>query len=46
MLEQDESPGIVLSKGSTEMLEKLNEIIEEMISDGTIAELEDKWLKQ
>lgn len=46
VLEQDESPGIVLSKGSTEMLEKLNEIIEEMISDGTIAELEDKWLKQ
>jgi polar amino acid transport system substrate-binding protein len=46
VLENDENPGIVLPKGSTEMLEKLNKIIDDMMADGTIAELEEKWLKQ
>jgi len=46
VLENDENPGIVLRKGSDEMLEKLNKIIDDMMADGTIAELEEKWLKQ
>ena len=46
VLEKDEDPGIVLQKGSTEMLEKLNKIIDEMMADGTIEELENKWFKQ
>jgi ABC-type amino acid transport substrate-binding protein len=46
VLEKDEDPGIVLQKGSAEMLEKLNKIIDEMMADGTVKELEDKWFKQ
>ena len=46
VLENDENPGIVLRKGSDEMLEKLNKIIDDMMADGTIAKLEEKWLKQ
>ncbi len=46
VLEKEENPGIVLKKGSTEMLEKLNEIIKEMKEDGTIQQLEEKWIKQ
>jgi len=46
VLENDENPAIALRKGSTEMLEKLNKIIDEMIADGTIAQLEEKWLKE
>lgn len=46
VLENDENPGIVLPKGSTEMLEKLNKIIDDMMADGTIQQLEEKWLKQ
>lgn len=45
-LENDEDPGIVLKKGSTEMVEKLNKIIDDMVADGTIAKLEDKWFRQ
>ena len=43
-LEKDESPGIVLPKGSDETVEKLNGIIEDMKDDGTLKALEDKWL--
>lgn len=39
------SPCIVLPKGSDEMLEKLNSIIEDMKEDGTLKALEDKWLE-
>jgi ABC-type amino acid transport substrate-binding protein len=39
------SPCIVLPKGSDEMLEKLNGIIEDMKEDGTLKALEDKWLE-
>ena len=46
VLENDENPGIVLRKGSTEMIEKLNKIIDDMMADGTIQQLEEKWLKQ
>lgn len=46
VLEKDEDPGIVLQKGSTEMIEKLNKIIDEMMEDGTVKQLEDKWFKQ
>lgn len=46
VLENDENPGIVLQKGSTEMIEKLNKIIDDMMADGTIEQLEEKWLKQ
>jgi len=46
VLEKDENPGIVLKKGSTDMLEKLNGIIQEMKDDGTIQQLEEKWIKQ
>jgi ABC-type amino acid transport substrate-binding protein len=46
VLDKDEDPGIVLQKGSTEMIEKLNGIIDEMMADGTIEELEEKWFKQ
>jgi polar amino acid transport system substrate-binding protein len=46
VLDKDEDPGIVLKKGSTEMLEKLNGIIKEMKDDGTIQQLEEKWIKQ
>ncbi len=41
--EEGEQPGIVLKKGSTEMVDKLNNIIDEMNEDGTIEELEKKW---
>jgi len=44
VLDEDENPGIVLAKGSDEMIEKLNKIIEEMKNDGTIDKLIEKWL--
>lgn len=46
VLVKEEDPGIVLPKGSDKMIEKLNEIIEDMKKDGTIDKLEEKWLKQ
>jgi polar amino acid transport system substrate-binding protein len=46
VLDKDEDPGIVLQKGSTEMIEKLNGIIDDMMEDGTIEKLEEKWFKQ
>lgn len=46
ILEKDEDPGIVLKKGSDEMIERLDKIIDEMVADGTIEQLEDKWFKQ
>ncbi len=46
VLEKDEDPGIVLKKGSDEMLEKLNKIIDDMMADGTVEKLEEKWFKQ
>lgn len=39
------APCIVLRKGSDEMVEKLNGIIEDIIEDGTLKTLEDKWLE-
>ncbi|HHW01341.1 MAG TPA: amino acid ABC transporter substrate-binding protein [Thermoanaerobacterales bacterium] len=45
-LETSEDPAIVLPKGSDEMKQKLNEIIKEIKEDGTIKQLEDKWIKQ
>lgn len=45
VLDEEESPGIVLAKGSDEMLEKLNAIIDDLEADGTLKALEDKWLK-
>lgn len=44
-LEGDEDPGILLPKGSDEMVAKLNKIIKEMKEDGFIKQLEDKWMK-
>lgn len=40
----DESYGIAVCKTNTELLEKINKAIAELKADGTIAELEEKWL--
>lgn len=45
VLDEEESPGIVLPKGSDKMAGKLNKIIDEMEADGTLKSLEEKWLK-
>jgi ABC-type amino acid transport substrate-binding protein len=45
-INQSGDAGILLKKGSDEMLQKLNEIIKEMKDDGFLGQLEDKWLKK
>ena len=38
-----EEYAIAVAKGNTELLNKINATIEKMLSDGTIAELSDKY---
>lgn len=40
----DESYGIAVCKGNTELLGKINAALAELKADGTLAELESKWL--